>query len=106
MKIGSTLKYLRKSAKLTQKELADKCSMSRGYLADLESDRYNPSIDTLQTISDALEVPINYFFTVDNINIPPSPKYDEITREIAESVSRLPLDKKLLIKELIKSMSN
>ncbi|BDR71250.1 hypothetical protein K144313037_p20370 (plasmid) [Clostridium tetani] len=62
MKIGSTLKKLRKDSKLTQKALADKCNMSRGYLADLEADRYNPSISTLKTISDVLGVSINEFF--------------------------------------------
>lgn len=106
MKIGSTLKTLRKSAKLTQKELAEKCNMSRGYLADLESDRYNPSIDTLQTIADALQVSIHCFFDDEVINNPPIKKYDDTTEEIAESVSKLPMDKKLLIKELIKSMSD
>ncbi|WP_082174119.1 helix-turn-helix domain-containing protein [Clostridium niameyense] len=62
MKIGVTLKKLRKGANLTQKALADKCNISRGYLADLEADRYNPSIDTLKTIADALGVSVNDFF--------------------------------------------
>lgn len=62
MKIGITLKKLRRDANLTQKTLADKCNMSRGYLADLEADRYNPSIDTLKTIADALGVSVNIFF--------------------------------------------
>lgn len=62
MKIGATLKKLRKDSKLTQKALADKCNMSRGYLADLEADRYNPSIDTLKTIASALGVSVNEFF--------------------------------------------
>ncbi|AVP66414.1 transcriptional regulator [Clostridium botulinum] len=60
--MGATLKKLRKDSKLTQKALADKCNMSRGYLADLEADRYNPSIDTLKTIANALGVSVNEFF--------------------------------------------
>lgn len=56
MSIGQNIKTYRKKAKLTQKDLAEKAKMSRSYLADLEADRYNPSVDTLKSIAEALDI--------------------------------------------------
>jgi transcriptional regulator with XRE-family HTH domain len=67
MKIGKKLKSFRKNASLTQQALADKCHVSRGYIADLEADRYNPSMDTLSTIANALSIPIRDFIETKDI---------------------------------------
>jgi len=56
MSIGKNIKKFRKEKKLTQVELAKKANMSRSYLADVEGDRYNPSIETLSDIANALGV--------------------------------------------------
>ena len=61
MSIGSKIKALRKEAKLTQHQLSSSANISRAYLADLERDRYNPSIKTLSNISNSLNVPIFEF---------------------------------------------
>lgn len=54
MSIGKNIKLYRKQQQLTQGQLAAKANLSRSYLADLERDRYNPSVDTLKTIAEAL----------------------------------------------------
>lgn len=54
--LGQHIRELRKSLKLTQDELALKASISRSYLADVERNRYNPSINTLESIAKALGV--------------------------------------------------
>lgn len=51
--IGERIKEARKSAGLTQLELAKKTELSRSYIGDIEKDRYNPSISTLQLIATA-----------------------------------------------------
>lgn len=56
MSIGKNIKFYRKQKKLTQVELAERANLSRSYLADVEGDRYNPSVDTLKAIADALQV--------------------------------------------------
>jgi transcriptional regulator with XRE-family HTH domain len=56
MSIGQNIRTYRKKAKLTQKDLAEKANMSRSYLTDLEADRYNPSVDTLKSIAEALNI--------------------------------------------------
>lgn len=54
MTIGSQIKAARKRKGMTQIQLADAANISRSYLGDLEGDRYNPSVDTLQKIASAL----------------------------------------------------
>lgn len=56
MSIGKRIKNLRKLNKLTQVELAKKANISRSYLADIENDRYNASVDTLKAIANNLNV--------------------------------------------------
>ena len=56
MNIGEKIKGYRKEQKLTQVELAKKSNISRSYLADIENDRYNASVETLKAISSALNV--------------------------------------------------
>ncbi|MGP7817730.1 helix-turn-helix domain-containing protein [Niallia sp. 01092] len=59
MTVGENIKLHRKKAKLTQQQLAEKANMSRSYLADLERNRYNPSLDTLKAIAVALNINVS-----------------------------------------------
>lgn len=59
MKIGNRLKKIRKELGYTQTELAEKANMSRTYLADIEGNRYNPSLDVVKTLSEILGVSIS-----------------------------------------------
>ncbi len=64
--VGENIKTLRKKAKLTQQQLADKAHMSRSYLADVERNRYNPSVDTLKSIANALNVSVSSIIKEDD----------------------------------------
>lgn len=59
MAIGANIKRFRKLRGLTQERLAEKAKISRSYLADVERNRYNPSVDTLQAIAKVLDVRID-----------------------------------------------
>lgn len=59
MSIGDNIKRLRNERGLTQEELALKCGLSRSYIADLERNRYSPSLKTLKIIAGGLGVDIN-----------------------------------------------
>lgn len=61
MTIGSQIKFARLEAKLTQMELAQKTALSRSYIGDIEKDRYNPSISTLELIAKATNKPVDFF---------------------------------------------
>ena len=59
MQIGSRIKAIRKERGITQTDLAIKAEMSRTYLADLEGNRYAPSVKILKVIAKALDVKVS-----------------------------------------------
>ena len=54
MSLGKNIKTARESQHITQANLAAESGLSRSYLADVERDRYNPSVETLMKIANAL----------------------------------------------------
>lgn len=60
--VGQNVAVLRQQCGLTQQELADKIGVARPRIAEIESGRYNPTVDTLQAIADALKVCIERLF--------------------------------------------
>ncbi|MEC0292372.1 helix-turn-helix transcriptional regulator [Bacillus subtilis] len=67
MTIGQRIKAIRKERKLTQVQLADKANLSRSYLADIERDRYNPSLSTLESVAGALGVQVSAIVGEENL---------------------------------------
>lgn len=55
--VAANIRLLRRQAGLTLAELATKASIGKSTLAQLESGRANPSVETLWAIAAALEVP-------------------------------------------------
>ncbi|WP_354017404.1 helix-turn-helix transcriptional regulator [Enterococcus rotai] len=53
--------------RMTQQELADKVSVSRQTIIQLERNRYNPSLLLAHDIADVFEVPIEQLFTFSKI---------------------------------------
>lgn len=66
MSIGLNIKKWRKVRGLTQVQLAENTNLSRSYVADIERDRYNPSVETLEAISKALNVKISELVDANN----------------------------------------
>ncbi len=60
MTLGQKLKNARKSAGLTQEQLAEKLMISRPAITKWESDRGIPDIENLKAISKLLDVSIDY----------------------------------------------
>ncbi|MGG7160203.1 hypothetical protein BH721_01505 [Clostridium baratii] len=101
MSIGQKIKTIRKTNKLTQVELSKKANISRSYLADIENDRYNASLDTLKSIANALNVKISDLVEESKVNDSKSSKNKEQIDTIAAHLE----DKNLTPKkvELIKN---
>nr|AAC27928.1 thermosensitive mutant immunity repressor [Bacillus phage phi105] len=59
MTVGQRIKAIRKERKLIQVQLAEKANLSRSYLADIERDRYNPSLSTLEAVAGALGIQVS-----------------------------------------------
>ncbi len=54
--IGANIKRSRRNHGLTQVQLTEKAKISRSYLANIESGKYKPSVDSLCAIAHALDV--------------------------------------------------
>lgn len=57
--IGDRIKYLRNKKKMSLRELAKKANVSHSFIADIESGRSKPSIDTLTALARALGIAVN-----------------------------------------------
>lgn len=60
MDIGKELKELRKKSGLTQSELANKCGLSKNAIWNYENNKRNPTLNTLNKISEVLNVDLGY----------------------------------------------
>lgn len=61
--IGGKLRSLRQKNNLTQKELADRCELSKGFISQLESNQTSPSLSTLEDILTTLGSSFHEFFS-------------------------------------------
>ena len=70
--VGERIKRLRKAKRLTQQALAEKTGLTNTYICDIEKGRTNPSLKSLERISEALEVSPSFLISCDyenNVNI-------------------------------------
>lgn len=51
--LGEACKELRRNAKLTQADLADKAGMTPSYLSELENGRANPTLEMIEGLANA-----------------------------------------------------
>ena len=67
--VGQNLKKIRKSKHLTQRQLAELCNYSDGFIMNIESKKYHQtfSLGTLWTFAKILDVNIADFFDSNNI---------------------------------------
>lgn len=92
MSIGTKIKTLRKNLKLTQVELAKNSNISRSYLADIENNRYNASVETLKSIAAALNVNVTELLdenisTKHTLSIKEQEQIDEKAKKIVDEMT-------------------
>ncbi len=86
MAIGDKIREARKAAGLTQVELAKKTNLSRSYIGDIEKNRYNPSVTTLQLIATATGTTTAFLLDGAEMVEPEPPHIDARTRRQLEKV--------------------
>ena len=59
--IGKKISRMRKYKKISQKTLAQKSNLSQSFISHLEQGKRNPTINTIQKISQGLNIPLNKF---------------------------------------------
>lgn len=61
--MARNLRRLRVERGVSQEQLAIMASVDRAFTGQLERARENPTVDTLEKLADALDVPLRDFFT-------------------------------------------
>ena len=83
MTIGEKIRELRQEKAMTQKQLGDKCGMADSAIRRYESNRGNPTLDTLKRIAKALDVHVfRLLEDAENINT-------ELFQELYDTLARL-----------------
>lgn len=57
--VGKIVRHARENEKITQKKLAERIDISRNYISDIECGRYVPSVETLISIANVLNIDLN-----------------------------------------------
>ena len=76
MNIGATIENLRKKKNIKQNELAKLSNITPSYLSLIESNKKDPNLSTLRSISTALNtpLPIIFFLSLTEDDIPENKK--------------------------------
>lgn len=85
--IGEKLRSLRQKNNLTQKELADRCELSKGFISQLESNQTSPSLSTLEDVLTALGSSFGEFFSDEQDDNPVCRKEDVFIKESGDGVT-------------------
>ena len=86
MTIGAKIRDLRQKNNLTQKELGDRCELSKGFISQLESDQTSPSLSTLEDILTTLGSSFHEFFAEESHSSPVYKKEDVFVKETGDGV--------------------
>ena len=62
IKVGKKIQKLREIKGISQQDLAARCNFEKSNMSRLEAGRVNPTLSTLEKISNALEVNISELF--------------------------------------------
>jgi transcriptional regulator with XRE-family HTH domain len=118
MVIGERLRILREQKKMSQGDVEKRTGLLRCYISRVENGHTIPSVDTLEKMARALEIPIYRVFTDDahvkKPNIPPSDipsrtmniKEDRELRVFAKLLSRMSDKYRGLLFHMASKMAN
>jgi transcriptional regulator with XRE-family HTH domain len=68
MNLGKRIQDLRRRRGLTTSELAARVQLTSGFISQLEHSKTDPSLQTLQRVAAALQVPLSYLLRDDEAN--------------------------------------
>jgi transcriptional regulator with XRE-family HTH domain len=118
MVIGDKLKTLRAQKNLSQGEIEKRTGLLRCYVSRVENGHTVPSVDTLEKMARALEVPMYRLFTdeehIKKPNIPVeitprravTPKQDRELRAFAKLLARMSDERRVLLLHMASKMAS
>ena len=118
MVIGEKLKALREQKKLSQGDVEKRTGLLRCYISRVENGHTVPSVDTLERMAQALEVPMYRLFTDEaHVKAPNLPlqktlsqavnsKQDRDLRALAKLLARMSDERRGLLFHMASKMAN
>jgi transcriptional regulator with XRE-family HTH domain len=79
VKLGHRIRARRQELGLSLRDLEERVGLTASFLSQVERDQSSPSIESLHTISQALDVPI-FYFLLERDDKPPVVRRDKRTR--------------------------
>lgn len=61
-KFGQRIATLRRTAGVSQEDLADRCGLARSYMSRIERGKANPSLDAIEILAGGLKVSVVKLF--------------------------------------------
>lgn len=100
--VGQRIRAERKARKLTLEELASTATMNTSFLHQIETAKKKPSIQMVQNIANALQVPIHRLFEGAKTGVTPDPFVGKLASIVRDAG---PARRKTIIK-VVKAMAN
>lgn len=71
MNIGKAIKEVRKKTRLNQQEFCNRIKITQTYLSQIENGKKTPSLDILQKIAIAVEIPLGilFWFSIEEVDV-------------------------------------
>ena len=91
--VGAIIKRIRIEKGLLLKDVAEKCEISSSMLSQIEKGNANPSLNTIKSIAQALEIPLFKFFI--------EPEKEDISINILKKEDRKIINTKKIRYELL-----
>ena len=88
--IGTRLKHRRETIEISLRKLAQKTDLSASFLSQVERGKANLSLNSLEKIADALEVPLLYFLSEDSPT-PTSPTFASSNEDVPKNIGYDPV---------------
>ena len=104
--VGSRLKHRREAVDISLRKLAQKTDLSASFISQVERGKANLSLNSLEKIADALEVPLLYFLSEESpYPLPVAPVLEPSRTETQEKMSYEPVIRADCRSKLILPMS-
>ena len=92
MNLGKAIKRFRSERNMSQGDLCREAEISLTFLSQIENGRNNPSVETMEKISDALKVPVAIisFYAIEETDVQPNKR--EFFKEVFPLMDNLMKD--------------
>lgn len=91
MKLGEELRKQRRLRRVTLSDVSERTGLSVSFLSDIERNRTNPSLETLEKLADYFQLPVNQLLAAAETEQEETeqfypPGYQEMLEELADRI--------------------